>query len=707
MPLFNKSRKNDDTVPEGESAKILLESCSLELDAIRKELQLGEYNPALENVSHKVSRIESSLNRLDAFVGVEGQRRRVIDAKRTVYESCGMLETDCKGIVRHADAVSASIFQVSVSRLIDTSVNTWLHLENENIKGLFSDGETSATFYADINSPSKDCAVVTVESLPDGFNWLIEYNKDIAKAVRAMWEAEQRFCKLFRQMSDLVCIVSLENNEVLSVNPAFIQRSEYSLREILTNPVALESLLKIPSGNDTLKMLSQNYGTINDLEITFKSRTGNTYKGMLNSDAVDFGGGPCIIHMLKLETPIDIQENPWKKQSRDQEDRVKGRTVELLQTVAQMKQEIIERRRTEQRLKEERDFNRTLLHTIGAIIIVLDKNARIIRLNPAGERATGFYISEIRGKRPWEIFADEESSEEFKEKIAILQSEGKCDDFEMIWVGKSGEERVIYWTNRLLKSEAPGGPEYIIMSGVDVTEQRVLTKELQHAEKMAMIGRVAAGIAHEIGNPLASMSARLQRMKLKKSPEFFDESIKLLSEQITRMSRIIRGITTFSRPPTTRWVRCMLKNILEDILKILSLDNRGKNVEFKLDVSPFIPITYAAKDQLEQVFLNIGLNALDAMPEGGTLDVKAAVSETDIIVSFKDTGVGMSDEVRKRLFKPFFTTKPEGVGTGLGLALSAEYIEEHGGKIEVESAPGEGAEFRLLLPLLSSPPDDV
>ena len=232
---------------------------------------------------------------------------------------------------------------------------------------------------------------------------------------------------------------------------------------------------------------------------------------------------------------------------------------------------------------------------------------------------------------------------------------------------------------------------------MDETERRAMETELQHASKMAMLGRMAAGIAHEIGNPLASISARLQRLKRKREPEFIDDTVELLTSQTDRMTRIVRNVSDLSRIPKVEWTECDIRKVLYETVRILQLDRRSKDIEITHHCDDVLLLQGSA-DQLQQVFLNIGLNAFDAMPDGGVLDIAVYETESEILVEFSDTGEGIDPETQQKIFDPFFTTKPFGSGMGLGLWLSHEHVSVHGGQIEAESNDTGGGLFRIRLP---------
>ncbi|MFQ5652841.1 MAG: ATP-binding protein [bacterium] len=229
-------------------------------------------------------------------------------------------------------------------------------------------------------------------------------------------------------------------------------------------------------------------------------------------------------------------------------------------------------------------------------------------------------------------------------------------------------------------------------------ELRESQAQLVHHEKMASLGVLAAGLAHEIGNPLTSISSVVQIMQRKSKDEKFKQQLKLLNEHINRISRIVRELVDFSRPVDSKPRLVQINDLIRRTIGILKYDKRAKNIKIEAHLDNEIPRLTVIEDQILQVFINLILNAFDAMDGSGVLTIVTAVDSDFIRISFEDTGDGIPDEHRAKIFEPFFTTKPVGRGSGLGLSVSYGVVQNMGGRIEVESAEGKGARFTILLP---------
>ncbi len=224
--------------------------------------------------------------------------------------------------------------------------------------------------------------------------------------------------------------------------------------------------------------------------------------------------------------------------------------------------------------------------------------------------------------------------------------------------------------------------------------------QLVHAGKMAALGELAAGVAHEINNPLTGVLT-FSSLMLKKADENhpWRKDLETIVQQTSRCRNIVKGLLDFARqrkPDKKKWD---IHTLIERTLTLVEKQAPFQNITILKEFGPQIPLLFIDGDQVEQVFMNILLNAADAMTEGGTLTIKTGWRDGTAEVVFKDTGPGISREHLPRLFDPFFTTKQTGKGTGLGLAISYGIVQSHGGNIQVESEIGKGATFRVTLPV--------
>ncbi|MFN0111824.1 MAG: ATP-binding protein [Blastocatellia bacterium] len=238
----------------------------------------------------------------------------------------------------------------------------------------------------------------------------------------------------------------------------------------------------------------------------------------------------------------------------------------------------------------------------------------------------------------------------------------------------------------------------------DVTERMRLEEQLQQSDKLSSIGLLAAGVAHEVNTPLTGISSYSQ-MLMQQIPDKDDPRHQLLEKihrQTSRASSIVNNLLNFSRVSDARLVPVDLNRVLDDTIQLLEAQLRSTEIEVVRNYVGTLPFASGNAGKLQQVFMNLILNARDAMPQGGRLEIATESDFESIRISFRDTGIGIAPDHLARIYDPFFTTKQIGKGTGLGLAVSYGIIGDHGGYISVESQLGEGTTFQISLPLVSA-----
>ena len=228
-------------------------------------------------------------------------------------------------------------------------------------------------------------------------------------------------------------------------------------------------------------------------------------------------------------------------------------------------------------------------------------------------------------------------------------------------------------------------------------------EQLIQAEKLTSLGQMAASIAHEVNNPLAGVLIYTQLLAKKLNSGTFTkegalESLAKMETELIRSSRLIRNLLDFARqsPPALRDVQ--VNDVLERALNLAAFSAEPKGIKIEKELSPSLPLVMADFDQLQQVSINLIMNALQAMPEGGKLTLRTSADDNQLKIEVQDTGQGISKENMRKLFTPFFTTKEKGKGVGLGLAVAYGIIQRHKGRIEVQSKEGEGTTFTIYLP---------
>jgi PAS domain S-box-containing protein len=331
--------------------------------------------------------------------------------------------------------------------------------------------------------------------------------------------------------------------------------------------------------------------------------------------------------------------------------------------------------------------------------MVVDNDEKFISWNKGAENIFGYTEEEVIGKPSSLLFP---KGKKYAEELKYIQDQIK----EKGYVSISDTERVTkdgrIVTIQLNVTKLPGGNgdsagRTVIIR--DYTEFKKLQQQIDQSEKLAVIGQLAAGVAHEIGNPLTSISSIVQILQRKAPDDFYSEQLATIKENIDRISRIVRELVDFSRPPSHEKTLIQITDIIKTAIGIVKYDKRVKKVDFNTELDKEIPPIMLVPDQLLQVFVNILINALDAIEGNGELTIKSTHDDNYVYISIKDNGCGMDEETVNKIFDPFFTTKGVGKGTGLGLSVSYGIIKKFKGDISVESKLNEGSTFTIKLPI--------
>jgi len=238
----------------------------------------------------------------------------------------------------------------------------------------------------------------------------------------------------------------------------------------------------------------------------------------------------------------------------------------------------------------------------------------------------------------------------------------------------------------------------------DVTQREHMEEQMSQTEKLTSLGLLAAGVAHEVNTPLAVISNYIQ-MLAKQMPENDPRHsiIEKIVKQTFRASEIVNNLLNFSRTGAAEIANVDLNHVVEETLSLVSHPLRTSQIQVVKNLGEGLPAVRGSANKLQQVFLNLFLNARDAMPSGGILEVRTTAHNGSVEIEIVDTGAGIPREHIHRIFDPFFTTKSVGRGTGLGLSVSYGIIKEHAGKVDVRSAPGKGTSFHVEFPAVRKP----
>ncbi len=388
-------------------------------------------------------------------------------------------------------------------------------------------------------------------------------------------------------------------------------------------------------------------------------------------------------------------------------------------------------RRLEREIEISKDFLENIIENTKTNLMVIDEDLIVRTVNTAQARTLNRPKKDIIGKPLFSLFPDNLPAYEGIPIEAIFQKTLTGRSFEIRDYKITGIQEIPMYlamniSPLLIDGKTPG----ILITSNNVTkrveleealkqytvelEDRVdkgtanakkLEQQVLHSEKLAALGRLAAGVAHEIGNPLTSISTFAQLLREMTTDEFTQNSLDIINNHIQRITEIVRRMSTFSRADSLN-IKCIqINDVVNSTLDLMRLDKRMKSTfEIGVALDPGLPKTMIDEGQLSQVFINIIINALDAMSDGGKLTVTTRHEKDEqerdaIMIGFADTGVGISKNELQKIFDPFYTTKEVGKGTGLGLSVSYNIVKRFKGDIKVESEPGKGTVFTVILPL--------
>lgn len=330
-------------------------------------------------------------------------------------------------------------------------------------------------------------------------------------------------------------------------------------------------------------------------------------------------------------------------------------------------------------------------------VSVLDRHMRIQRANLAMAARVGVDIRTMIGKHCYEVFAG---------RNAPCEGCPAAEAMRRDWQSKSQLQHPInhrdYEVLAYPFPSAKEGDHVLVMHYRDITEERRLQQELVQQEKMAAIGMLAGGVAHEINNPLGGILAFTQLlMREFQENDPIRSDLEEIERAALRCKKIVQDLLDFSRVSSGREKTAVeIGAIMEKVFGFLRREFMSLNLKLHTDIDPNLPPVFGDGNRLQQVFLNLLTNAAQAMPKGGLITVRASHDPENrrVIVEIVDTGSGIKKDHLNKIFDPFFTTKSPGRGTGLGLSITYRIIREHNGTIQVESVEGEGTTFRLGLP---------
>jgi PAS domain S-box-containing protein len=370
----------------------------------------------------------------------------------------------------------------------------------------------------------------------------------------------------------------------------------------------------------------------------------------------------------------------------------------------------VERRTAE--AEAQRRFTEAIIDSLPISLYAIDRDYRIVAWNRNRELGgQGIPRGAALGRRIYDVLT--------KQKREVLEREfkrafqtGNIERIEQETTTPDGETR--HWLVSKIPMRAEGTDEvsHVITVGEDITARVEANRAVARAEKLAAVGRLAAGVVHEINNPLATISACAEALESRVREGAFDSSrevedlreyLGLIRSEAFRCKSITNGLLDFSRTrAASLHAPVHLPDVIQSAARLMAHQRRGDSIEIVVDADEDVAPVSGDEGQLQQAVIALATNAIDAMPEGGRLSLRARNEDAHVLVEVSDTGVGIAPENLTKIFDPFFTTKEVGRGTGLGLAVCYGIVTDHGGRLNVQSMVGVGTTFTISLPAVQN-----
>ncbi len=381
-------------------------------------------------------------------------------------------------------------------------------------------------------------------------------------------------------------------------------------------------------------------------------------------------------------------ETPLKVDSRDElgqlAHRINAMTSHLLQHTNRLGQTLEENRAVKERLESVINGTSDAIHT-------MDMDGRIISTNRAFEELYGWSATDELPRTPYLVPATAQKQEETR--LKELKNGTVLPPLETIRLKRDGSLVEVSVSTSIIRDEE-GKPQSFVHVSRDMTERNRIEELLRRSEKLTTVGQLAAGVAHEIRNPLTTLRGFLQLQQEKKV--LVPLHVELMLSELERINLIVSEFLILAKPQAVHFQQKDVRHILGDVVSLLSSQAHLFGIEFETKFSKLPATVHCEENQLKQVFINVVKNAIEAMPEGGTITLEQDTVDGYVIIVISDEGVGVPEEMLPKLGEPFFTNKE--TGTGLGLMVSQRIIQSHKGSMEIRSEYGCGAEVTIKLP---------
>lgn len=475
-------------------------------------------------------------------------------------------------------------------------------------------------------------------------------------------ENEARFTELFETLQEGVYLAT-PDGQFESINPSFARMLGYESRDELLNHPLSEFVVNPEQWQANQRALALS-GAVRDQEVTLRRRDGSTVTCLHAAALIRDTGGRVRRHQGTL---VDITD----------------------------------RRAMEQRLHREEEFARRLVESFPDLVIALDRQGRYTFISPRSKELLGFSPEELTGTLLGERMAPRDRKQVRKLFESMLAGERNQSSIEYLAQRKDGEMRLFRASASPLYG-ASGQIEGVIAAARDITESKRIEQQLIQTERLAAMGQMIAGVAHELNNPLTAVLGVTELLRDAAPDDVSRRQLELAHRQARRAAQIVQNLLAFSRPPQPHKVCVHLSDLIQRSLQLHEHSLRTNGITLDFVPKPDLPLVMGDASQLTQVFLNLITNAEQAIREvhsHGTIRIRLGALGDRVLATVQDDGVGIDGQTLPKIFDPFFTTKRPGRGTGLGLSICLAILREHNGQIEAQPLPDGGTVFTVSLPI--------
>ena len=630
----------------------------------------------LEEVAQDIAFAFSSIEMEEGRKRTEEALRLSEEKYRTILENIddGYFEVDIAGNYTFFNDSMCNILGYSRDEIL--GMNNRKYMDKETAKEVykvfnevFRTKKTRRSFDWELIRKDKKRIYVSTSVTPIfdkeknvvGFRGIARDITEKRRSEELIRQSEEKYRNFFETSKDVVYLSSLDER-FIDINPAGEELFGYTRDKLIE--LNIIELYRDKNERKAFQNTIMEEGFIKDYGITYKKKD------------------TSLIHCLETSTVrTDIDGNITGYQG--------------------IIRDITEKKKAEEALlaseEKYRDFVENAIDMIFTIAIDIDGN--FLEVNKALLKETGYNADEVIGKSFSSFLYSEDESVAFEAQKEVQR--GEAHQFEMRAKKKDGN---IGWYSLTMRPIFNSEGSVITAQGIarNITDRKKMEEQLIQSEKLSSLGGVLSGVAHELNNPLTAIIGNAQLLVQREIPTVIKDKLDTIQRESIRCTKIVGGLLDFAREHKPERRMISVNDVIMESYKLREYELRVDDVDIKLDLSEDIPKTYADPYQLQQVFTNLINNAHDALLEksGGILNIRSYRRDKKILIEFEDSGPGIPKKYIRKIFDPFFTTKEVGKGTGLGLSVAYGIINEHDGRIDIESKTDRGTKFTVEFPIV-------